>query len=173
MFNRILITAVVAMLALSGWGELSAQSQTRASSALIGDTTPPKASSSKSILSHVVSLSFQETPLPAALARLERVAGINLTYMHGLLPLTRITLNLQDVTVGDALALILKDTGLDYFVLENGQIAIGAQTRVDQETGTITGRVTDARTKNGLPGANVTIVGTGFGAASDADGYYR
>jgi len=39
-------------------------------------------------------------------------------------------------------------------------------------TGKISGRVVDAETGEPLPGANITIVGTNFGAATDPDGYY-
>jgi hypothetical protein len=39
-------------------------------------------------------------------------------------------------------------------------------------TGKITGRITDAATREGLLGVNVTLVGTKLGAATDPDGYY-
>ncbi|MEW6684895.1 MAG: TonB-dependent receptor [Candidatus Edwardsbacteria bacterium] len=39
-------------------------------------------------------------------------------------------------------------------------------------TGKIVGRVTDAQTGEALPGANVVIVGTQMGAATNLDGYY-
>ncbi len=39
-------------------------------------------------------------------------------------------------------------------------------------TGKIVGRVVDADTKEGLPGANVVIEGTHMGTATDMDGYY-
>lgn len=39
-------------------------------------------------------------------------------------------------------------------------------------TGKIAGRVTDQATGEGLPGANVVLVGTGTGAVTDMDGYY-
>ncbi len=39
-----------------------------------------------------------------------------------------------------------------------------------QEQGRITGKVTDAKTGEGLPGANVTIKGSYYGATSDIDG---
>ena len=42
-----------------------------------------------------------------------------------------------------------------------------------QGTGTLAGRVTDAATGEGLPGANVGFVGTDLGAATDIDGNYR
>jgi hypothetical protein len=37
---------------------------------------------------------------------------------------------------------------------------------------TITGKVSDAKTGNDLPGANVVVGGTAMGAAADADGYF-
>ena len=40
-------------------------------------------------------------------------------------------------------------------------------------TGKISGRIVDNETGEGLPGANVVVVGTNTGAAADIDGYYR
>ncbi|MFQ5605397.1 MAG: TonB-dependent receptor domain-containing protein [bacterium] len=39
-------------------------------------------------------------------------------------------------------------------------------------TGKIAGRITDAQTGDGLPGTNVQLEGTSFGAATDIDGHY-
>ncbi len=39
-------------------------------------------------------------------------------------------------------------------------------------TGKIAGRIVDATTGEGMPGANISIEGTNFGAAADAEGYY-
>lgn len=41
------------------------------------------------------------------------------------------------------------------------------------QTGVISGKVTDVYTKQGLPGVNVTIPGTLFGASTDINGDYR
>jgi TonB-dependent receptor len=51
-------------------------------------------------------------------------------------------------------------------VMTAGQAAYAAA------NGTITGSVRDAQTGEGLPGANVTLVGTGFGASSDIYGKF-
>jgi len=40
-------------------------------------------------------------------------------------------------------------------------------------TGKVAGRVIDKSTNEGLPGVNVVVVGTSWGAATDPDGYYR
>lgn len=42
-----------------------------------------------------------------------------------------------------------------------------------QETGTITGKITDKANKEGLPGVNVVLKGTYYGAATDFDGNFR
>ncbi len=47
-----------------------------------------------------------------------------------------------------------------------------ATTLMAGTTGKIAGRVIDADTKEGLPGANVVIEGTKMGAATDLDGYF-
>jgi len=41
-----------------------------------------------------------------------------------------------------------------------------------QDQGTVQGKVTDASSRNALPGANVQVEGTSLGAASDANGNY-
>jgi outer membrane receptor protein involved in Fe transport len=42
-----------------------------------------------------------------------------------------------------------------------------------QSTGTIVGRITDEKTKDGLPSVNVKVKGTYYGAASDFDGNFK
>jgi len=42
-----------------------------------------------------------------------------------------------------------------------------------QGTGTLTGTVTDAKTKAPIPSANIVVLGTPFGANSRNDGSYR
>ncbi len=51
-------------------------------------------------------------------------------------------------------------------------IVFTGQIRSQSASGIISGEVRDAVTKQPLPGANIIIVGTNIGAASDAEGYY-
>ena len=41
------------------------------------------------------------------------------------------------------------------------------------QTGVIKGQILDSETKETLPGVNILIKGTSFGAATDIDGYYE
>jgi len=52
-------------------------------------------------------------------------------------------------------------------------IALSTGTSWARQNGQVTGRITDVDTKEYLPGANVMLKGTGFGAATDRTGAYR
>lgn len=58
------------------------------------------------------------------------------------------------------------------FVLGVALSIVGVGDAVAQEGGTVEGTVTDAQTGESLPGANVVLVGTDQGAATDADGSF-
>ncbi|MDP2887275.1 MAG: carboxypeptidase-like regulatory domain-containing protein, partial [Ignavibacteria bacterium] len=52
-------------------------------------------------------------------------------------------------------------------------VFISPNASLAQQLAQITGRISDADTKEYLPGANVMLKGTGFGASSDRSGMYR
>jgi len=58
------------------------------------------------------------------------------------------------------------------FVLAGLVLALATGGVLAGTTGKVVGKVTDAKTGEGLPGANVIIVGTRMGAATDLDGSY-
>ncbi len=60
----------------------------------------------------------------------------------------------------------------EYFVLFISFLILKAMTLYSGTTGKIAGRVTDAKTGEGIPFANVIIEGTTLGAATNLDGYY-
>ncbi len=51
-------------------------------------------------------------------------------------------------------------------------VLFAAQTLLAAGTGTLKGKITDRDSKDALPGANVIVVGTGLGAATDLNGNY-
>ena len=50
-------------------------------------------------------------------------------------------------------------------------ILFWAATLIGQGEGNLSGRITSTETGEGLPGVNVMVKGTYYGAASDVDGY--
>jgi len=62
--------------------------------------------------------------------------------------------------------------GLALFAVAGLILALAASGVLAGTTGKIVGKVTDAKTGEGLPGANVTLVGTRMGAATDLDGSF-
>ncbi|HET9986152.1 MAG TPA: SusC/RagA family TonB-linked outer membrane protein [Longimicrobiales bacterium] len=130
--------------------------------------------------------------LSDALGRLARAADVALIYSPSLLPRIRVSCACERSTVRQALESLLDGTGFHY-TLEKEQVVIGpvqssrpAPPRTEDgappqagaaeiesaPVGTITGRVVDAATRAPLPGAQLSIPGTGIGALADADGRY-
>lgn len=171
MRNRSVIWLCGALVLLGSL--MVAQEAHRGGTSYLARELPRSGGSSTLAPLKLISLKVENLPLAAALSRLEANAGVKITYSADLLPSgKRVTANLESGTLADALELVLAGTGLDYFVLESGQIVVGPETRVQQETGAIRGRVTDARSAEALVGANIVIEGTRFGAATNQDGYY-
>jgi outer membrane receptor for ferrienterochelin and colicin len=84
-----------------------------------------------------------------------------------------VNLVLYDVSLEQALTNVLDDSGLDFIITENGHLILASNALVVQEAIVVSGRITDANTGESLPGANVFIQGTGYGAASAVDGTYE
>ena len=59
---------------------------------------------------------------------------------------------------------------LNKIIILLGVVLLSSMTNA--QTGKISGRVVDAKTKEGLPFVNVIVMGTNLGAATDVDGYY-
>lgn len=90
----------------------------------------------------------------------------------------KIDLRLDARPMETVLAEILTKNGLDYHILDK-QIVISkakvVSTKQTQNSGrlSVTGRVTDSKSKQGLAGVTITVKGTYSGTATDTDGYYK
>lgn len=84
-----------------------------------------------------------------------------------------VNLVFYDVPLEQALVDVLEDSGLEYLITANGHLILTSSEMVLQETIVIEGRITDSITGDALPGANIFIQGTGYGAASATDGTYQ
>src|SRR5437667_3867793 len=122
-----------------------------------------------------ISLDLRDVPLGEALSVIARRAGLRLTYSAAVVPLdTPVTLSASNLTVGAVLSAVLYDTGVDVLLTSRGQAALVKRGALDGfQGGTVTGRVTDSLSGQGIAVATITVVGTGLSARSAEDGRYR
>ena len=120
------------------------------------------------------SAKFEEVPLEKAIKSIADFFSLSIWASEELYSSSKeINLVLYDATLEAALTNVLVDSGLDYLITHNGHLILTSGTSIVQEAIILEGRVNDANTGAGLPGANIFIRGTGYGVASAADGTYQ
>ncbi len=132
------------------------------------------------VLKQKISLELQHVTLKTALGAVASAGHMRLTYSPYLVPTRRVvSLAVDTITVGDALNVLLRDTGIDVFVAANGWVTLeraeGAASEVARSQpsqGTVSGSVVDSATRTPIPQVSVQIEGTRLGAVSGADGKY-
>lgn len=122
-----------------------------------------------------ISLSLQNASIEQALEVVRERSGIGITYNNNDLPGDkRVTCNVKDVTVADALNLILQKTNLSYKEYKSNFVIYTKPPVVKtiKTTGSIKGAIADAESGEMLIGASVLLVGTSWGASTDAEGNF-
>ncbi len=128
------------------------------------------------LLRRRVSLAFDRPTVGGILTAISQQTGLEFVYSRETLPVERIVgLRADSITVAAALTELLVDTGLDVLLSPGRQVVLARRADLDRrlDTGTIAGRVTDAKTGFGVAGARVTIDGTGLGALTNDSGGFR
>ena len=122
-----------------------------------------------------LNLSLDGVPTREALKTIAKQAGLELMYSDELLPSGgRVSLRAEGITVAAALTDILLGAGVDVVFTNRGSAALVKRSAVaPPQTGTITGRVIDSKTKRPIQGARVTIEGSNVSAITDEAGEYR
>ena len=128
-------------------------------------------------LDRTVSLALDRVPLKAALDAVARQTGVRIAYSRRVVPLNRrVSLQLGAVSVETALDTLLQGTGVAATLDGTGQILLvtdpGGTSRGARQTGSVTGTVRDAGSGAPLAAVTVTVVGTRFSGATQADGRY-
>src|SRR5436189_109520 len=131
--------------------------------------------SNAAVFRKLISLELNDVSLAEALSAIAERAGLRLTYSAAVVPLdTRVTFSASNLTVGAVLSAVLYDTGVDVLLTSRGQAALVKRGALDGfQGGTVTGRVTDSLSGQGIAVATITVVGTGLSARSGDDGRYR
>ena len=131
--------------------------------------------SNAAVFRKTISVDLKDVPLGEALSTIAQRAGLRLTYSAAVVPLdARVTFSAANLTVGAVLSAVLYDVGVDVLLTSRGQAALVKRGALDGlQGGTVTGRVTDSLSGQGIAVATVTVVGTALSARSAEDGRYR
>jgi TonB-linked SusC/RagA family outer membrane protein len=152
-------------------------------------------------LNTVISVRLEQATLEEALEQISEKSGVSVVYGSDKVSVgKRIDLEVERSTAREAFDRVLQDTGLQLRTFSEEQFVVieerEASRKINQfdpvtsapveevsevrrpietgqpQIGTITGTVTNAQTRDPLPGVNVVVVGTQQGAATDASGQY-
>ncbi|MCK8494656.1 SusC/RagA family TonB-linked outer membrane protein [Spirosoma sp. RP8] len=137
----------------------------------------------QTLLERNITLTIQDQPLPAALHAIEKATGAKFTYVPSLIEKPqRVSIDARNENLATLLDRLLKPLQIDYSIRRNYIILkkmtsvapINARASIDSRIDvTVSGRVTDASTGEGIPGVNIVAGGTPMGAVTDERGQYR
>ncbi len=129
--------------------------------------------SSVSLLSERVRLKVDNVTLKDALKEIERQSEFTFLYNDASIDVNQvITVNTKELTVKEVLDAILQDKGINYTIIDNQIVLTKASLNKMQDKKTITGKISDAETGEGLPGVSVLEKGTSNGSITDLEGNF-
>jgi outer membrane receptor protein involved in Fe transport len=126
-----------------------------------------------------ITVDLENATVSDALEAIAKKGGLRIMYSPTVLPLDRhVRLKAEDITIAAALTEVLLDMDADVLFAASGQAAVVKRIAPKTRTplvpvGTVTGRVTDARSGVGIPGAQVMVEQTRLLTAADDSGRYR
>jgi TonB-dependent SusC/RagA subfamily outer membrane receptor len=123
-----------------------------------------------------IALDLRDVSATDALAAIAQRSGVRLVYTEDILARAgRVTLQAESITTAAALTDVLVGAGVDLVFSADGEQAVLVRSAqpARRQLGTIVGRVIDARSREGIPGAAVRIEGGNQGAMTGEDGAYR
>lgn len=130
----------------------------------------------KAEIEQEISVEIEDETLETALSHITRYTGLKLTYRGVGLVDKKVSLQSERISVSDALAFVLNDTGLDYKFSHDGYLLIAGDDEIIENIvyqDTVEGRVTDITTGQPLQGVNVVVKGTTTGTATNANGEFE
>lgn len=125
-----------------------------------------------------ITIELNNVLLSEALKKIAEKAGAGIYYNADMLPDKKISIRLEDTSLGEVLRIVLAGTDLEA-ITSGRNIALRKKEIILKELvpvilqQTITGRVTDANTGESLPGVNIAVKGTTTGTSTGSDGRYE
>jgi TonB-linked SusC/RagA family outer membrane protein len=140
-----------------------------------GGRTVEIAAAAAPIFQRRVTLALEHATVGEALTAIGRQAGIALVYSRDVLdPDVSMRIKAEGITVAAALTEILLGAGVDVVLSDVNRATLAPRKLpAPRAAGAIVGRVTDAKTGEGLAGADVALEGTRSRTAAGEDGRYR
>jgi len=145
------------------------------------DTTARSHRENIQALSQQFVVNFKDITLEESLRHLDALSPLKFAYSRNIISMhKRVNLHTNQVSLLELLHHLLAEENVNLKISSGGQLVfvpssttfVPFQNPFLQEQSRITGRVVDARTSLALPGANILIVGTTMGTASDGQGFY-
>lgn len=133
------------------------------------------ANAERAVTDRRITLTVQDAPLIDALRRIATEAALSLVFNESILPLhTRVTFQVKDIPVEEAFGLALRGTGLVASVRASGYVGIARLAGADSTAvaGSISGRVIDSASGNGVAQVAVSVSGHNISAVTDARGAF-
>ncbi|MGH7720723.1 MAG: TonB-dependent receptor plug domain-containing protein, partial [Gemmatimonadaceae bacterium] len=140
-----------------------------------GSTLVPLDVARTPVLKRLLSLDLAGVSTREALKSIARQAGFELLFSDQIVPhARRVQLRASGISVAAALTDVLLEAGVDIVFTRSGSAALVRRppAQAMPAAGTITGRVTDATTGLGVPGAQLLVAETELSRVSDDDGRY-
>lgn len=137
----------------------------------LSDTFSEVQPSAGSCLDYPVSISIKNQCLSDCLQAIARKAGVKLVYNDALTDKDSLDVNVNGEPLKDVLNVVLAGRQIGYREYGNGQIVLWRKRTAAQKNGAIKGTVRDEKGE-GLLGANVVVLETGAGCATDLNGNF-
>jgi outer membrane receptor protein involved in Fe transport len=142
---------------------------------VVADAVPSTGNMAAGTLAKPVSVTLNGVPLRRAIDELAARAGITVAYATDVVARASrpVTLHAVRMPVGTAFSRILEGTSLQLRVLSNGHFSVIRDDREEHVAGDIVGRVIDAKTRQPIQRAAVTLDGATTGVMTNETGGYR
>lgn len=129
--------------------------------------------SAQKIAENKITLVLEQTPLREAITEVARLSGVEFVFSDDLLDgNVTVSLELTDRSVPEVLDQILKELDIGYVVQSRNQIVLTRKSTIKRTFGTIQGKIVNRTTEDALWNANLEILGSSFGTATDRGGFF-